>query len=32
MFEILKSFSQHIVSKDFSIKNAMEIIDSLGAN
>ena len=32
MYEILKNFSQHIIADNFSIKNAMEKIDSLGAS
>ena len=29
MYEILKKFSQHIITDNLSIKNAMEKIDSL---
>lgn len=32
MFEILKFFSQHIITNDFSIKDAMVKIDSLGVS
>lgn len=32
MFEILKSFSQHIISNDLSIKDGMEKIDSLAVS